>query len=234
MSLAQLLFGPNFPETFEYIGSNGSRDVNRITVPTFAREGDLAILCDNIQESNVEKDPFDAPSGWTLINKVRGSDSKPKRDKMMGGITCYKILTQADVGSTVYSVDKDKDDQLMLVAIFRPSEFVAISTYINDAKGQAMLGRPDPQNLNLVGLTNLPAIAFFVMMIKDDGGGDVDLSGAPEGFESIKVYKHKPNEVKIALFYKIYSVYDVPDNSWAYMYDESEQVFQSFYLTFIA
>ena len=102
-----------------------------ISFPTSTQAGDLGILLDfSTTVSNI------VPSGWTLINRSTTTG--------MDAISSYKVLTSADISSSVSGLSGSTRKTLL---IFRPNKEIFQIT-AKSVNGQATAATPSNQSLS--------------------------------------------------------------------------------------
>jgi len=101
--------------------------VNSVTVPSSAQEGDFAVMYISGATGTVG-----TVTGWTTIDS---------QNAVFEDISCYKVLTNSDPGSTIPTPNPTNFDA-MIVAVFRPSRpitnvLITSNTMLPAASGEA-------------------------------------------------------------------------------------------------
>jgi hypothetical protein len=132
-----------------FIRYNNVANSATIAIEANARAGDFAILFDGSNVTATVPTPV-IPSGWTAVANSATT--------LFRSIISYKILTSADLGTTVTGMFHANGAHRKIMAIFRPNRGI-ISVANSVAAGESTTGNPIVQNL-LISAAAPPALGF--------------------------------------------------------------------------
>lgn len=203
----------------EYVAHEAAAHANSVLVPLLAEEGDLAVISDCVDTGSVSN-----PTGWTLIRADSASSN-------VGGASYYKILTAADIGSTVLSTNGVTTGHWMLCAIFRRDNTDSTIT-VNDVYGVATTDNPAAQTISCAGDVP-PILACTVWMQRASNNSWATADSLPSPTEDGELVVYNSALGVLRLFYHIFDVGDTPVDITSNMKDSGAQVAQKWYFKFV-